>query len=135
MICEVGSQAFRLKPLHKVQQVGVIDFLRRLDPGDLALVESAPLNVSPSSVNSNDRSKKLPVLDEAKAEKRRRQRELIAAYVSGLNACTYCHGTHLAVAAACGVAPEVIKALLIKPASRSAYGIGGRLLDRASCGA
>jgi AhpD family alkylhydroperoxidase len=107
MICEVGSQAFRLKPLHKVQQVGVIDFLRRLDPGDLALVESAPLNVSPSSVNSNDRSKKLPVLDEAKAEKRRRQRELIAAYVSGLNACTYCRGTHLAVAAACGVAPEV----------------------------
>ena len=40
------------------------------------------------------------------------QRELIAAYVSGLNACTYCHGTHLAVAAACGVAPEVITALL-----------------------
>jgi hypothetical protein len=34
-----------------------------------------------------------------------------------------------------GVAPEVIKALLIKPASRSAYGIGGRLLDRASYGA
>jgi len=102
-----------LKPLHKVQQVGVIDFLRRPDPGDLALVESV----------------------EAKAEKRRRQRELIAAYVSGLNACTYCRGTHLAVAAACGVAPEVIKALLIKPASRSAYGIGGRLLDRASYGA
>jgi hypothetical protein len=43
---EGGSQAFRLKPLHKVRQVGVIDFLRRLDPGDLALVESAPLNVS-----------------------------------------------------------------------------------------
>ena len=40
------------------------------------------------------------------------QRELIAAYVSGLNACTYCHGTHLAVAAACGVASDVIKALL-----------------------
>jgi hypothetical protein len=33
---------------------------------------------------------------------------------------------HIAVAAACGVAPEVIKALLIKPASRSAYGIRGR---------
>jgi AhpD family alkylhydroperoxidase len=75
------------------------------------------------------------LLDGAKAEKRRRQRELIAAYVSGLNACTYCRGTHLAVAAACGVAPEVIKALLIKPASRSAYGIRGRLLDRASYGA
>jgi uncharacterized peroxidase-related enzyme len=40
------------------------------------------------------------------------QREMIAAYVSGLNACTYCHGTHLAVAAACGVAPELVKALL-----------------------
>ena len=35
------------------------------------------------------------------------QRELIAAYVSGLNACTYCHGTHLGVAEACGVAPDV----------------------------
>jgi uncharacterized peroxidase-related enzyme len=40
------------------------------------------------------------------------QRELIAAYVSGLNACTYCHGTHVAVAAACGVAPDLFKALL-----------------------
>jgi uncharacterized peroxidase-related enzyme len=40
------------------------------------------------------------------------QRELIAAYVSGLNACTYCHGTHVAVAAACGVAPDLIVALL-----------------------
>ena len=40
------------------------------------------------------------------------QRELIAAYVSGLNACTYCHGTHVGVAVACGVAPDLIKALL-----------------------
>jgi uncharacterized peroxidase-related enzyme len=40
------------------------------------------------------------------------QRELIAAYVSGLNACAYCHATHVAVAAACGVAPDLIKALL-----------------------
>ncbi|WP_158818361.1 carboxymuconolactone decarboxylase family protein [Methylocapsa sp. S129] len=40
------------------------------------------------------------------------QRELIAAYVSGLNACAYCHTTHVAVAAACGVAPELFKALL-----------------------
>jgi uncharacterized peroxidase-related enzyme len=40
------------------------------------------------------------------------QRELIAAYVSGLNACAYCHGTHLGVAEACGVAPDLIKALL-----------------------
>ena len=40
------------------------------------------------------------------------QRELIAAYVSGLNSCVYCHGTHAGVAAACGVAPELIEALL-----------------------
>jgi uncharacterized peroxidase-related enzyme len=41
------------------------------------------------------------------------QRELIAAYVSGLNACTYCHRTHLGVAEACGVAPDLVKMLLI----------------------
>ena len=40
------------------------------------------------------------------------ERELIAAYVSGLNACAYCHGTHVGVAEACGVAPDLIKALL-----------------------
>jgi uncharacterized peroxidase-related enzyme len=40
------------------------------------------------------------------------QRELIAAYVSGLNACVYCHGTHVGVAVACGVAPDLIEALL-----------------------
>ncbi len=40
------------------------------------------------------------------------QRELIAAYVSGLNACAYCHTTHVAVAEACGVEPDLIKALV-----------------------
>jgi len=40
------------------------------------------------------------------------QRELIAAYVSGLNACVYCHTTHVGVAEACGVNPELFKALL-----------------------
>src|SRR5271154_656159 len=40
------------------------------------------------------------------------QRELIAAYVSGLNACDYCHGTHVGVAEACGVAPDLITAVL-----------------------
>src|SRR5271165_2448549 len=40
------------------------------------------------------------------------QRELIAAYVSGLNACTYCHTTHIAVAAACGVEPDLVTALV-----------------------
>jgi uncharacterized peroxidase-related enzyme len=41
------------------------------------------------------------------------QRELIAAYVSGLNACAYCHTTHVAVAEACGVEPDLIKALVV----------------------
>jgi uncharacterized peroxidase-related enzyme len=40
------------------------------------------------------------------------ERELIAAYVSGLNACNYCHTTHVAVAAACGVEPDLVKALV-----------------------
>ena len=40
------------------------------------------------------------------------ERELIAAYVSGLNACEYCYETHVAVAAACGVASDLVKALL-----------------------
>ena len=40
------------------------------------------------------------------------QRELIAAYVSGLNACNYCHATHSGVAAAFGVEPELFNALL-----------------------
>ena len=40
------------------------------------------------------------------------QRELIAAYVSGLNACTFCYSTHVGVAEACGIAPDLIKALL-----------------------
>jgi uncharacterized peroxidase-related enzyme len=40
------------------------------------------------------------------------ERELIAAYVSGLNACVYCHATHVGVAEACGVPSNLIKALL-----------------------
>jgi uncharacterized peroxidase-related enzyme len=40
------------------------------------------------------------------------QRELIAAYVSGLNACTYCHTTHAGVAAAFGVQPDLFNVLL-----------------------
>jgi uncharacterized peroxidase-related enzyme len=40
------------------------------------------------------------------------ERELIAAYVSGLNACAYCHGTHVGVAEACGMKPDLIEALL-----------------------
>jgi uncharacterized peroxidase-related enzyme len=40
------------------------------------------------------------------------ERELIAAYVSGLNACGYCHGVHAATAQAFGVPGETLTALL-----------------------
>ncbi len=40
------------------------------------------------------------------------QRELIAAYVSGLNACTYCHGVHAATAEAFGVSDRLLGQLL-----------------------
>ncbi|MGQ0741057.1 MAG: carboxymuconolactone decarboxylase family protein [Alphaproteobacteria bacterium] len=40
------------------------------------------------------------------------ERELIAAYVSGLNACTYCHGVHGVTAAAFGMEQNVLQALL-----------------------
>ncbi len=40
------------------------------------------------------------------------QRELIAAYVSALNACDYCHGVHAATAAAFGVAEDLVTDLL-----------------------
>jgi uncharacterized peroxidase-related enzyme len=40
------------------------------------------------------------------------ERELISAYVSGLNACTYCHGVHTATAEAFGVAEGLLTQLL-----------------------
>lgn len=40
------------------------------------------------------------------------ERELIAAFVSGLNACGYCHGIHAATAEAFGVATDTLAALL-----------------------
>ena len=39
-------------------------------------------------------------------------RELIAAYVSGLNACTYCHGSHLLAAEAFGIDPTLFESLM-----------------------
>lgn len=41
--------------------------------------------------------------------------ELIAAYVSGLNACSFCLGSHRVYAEALGVAPGLIDALLADP--------------------
>lgn len=40
------------------------------------------------------------------------ERELIAAYVSGLNECRYCHGVHTATAAAFGLSADLLQALL-----------------------
>ena len=40
------------------------------------------------------------------------ERELIAAYVSAVNSCGYCHGVHTATAAAFGIAEETLTALL-----------------------
>jgi uncharacterized peroxidase-related enzyme len=40
------------------------------------------------------------------------QRELIAAYVSGVNACTYCHGAHTMAARAFGVDETVFEGLM-----------------------
>lgn len=40
------------------------------------------------------------------------ERELIAAYVSGMNACTYCHGSHLLAARAFGIDEAVFDGLI-----------------------
>ncbi|MBT8457939.1 MAG: peroxidase-related enzyme, partial [Alphaproteobacteria bacterium] len=45
------------------------------------------------------------------------ERELIAAYVSGLNACSYCHEAHTVFARAYGIGPTVIEALMDDPSS------------------
>jgi uncharacterized peroxidase-related enzyme len=45
------------------------------------------------------------------------QRELIAAYVSGLNACDFCHDIHTQTAAAFGIDTQTVRALLTQPES------------------
>ncbi len=40
------------------------------------------------------------------------ERELIAAYVSGTNACTYCHGAHTVAAEAFGIDPVLFEGLM-----------------------
>jgi len=43
------------------------------------------------------------------------ERELIAAYVSALNACRYCAGVHVEVAKACGMDATFLEALIDNP--------------------
>lgn len=45
------------------------------------------------------------------------ERELIAAYVSGLNACSYCRDAHTVFARAYGIEPTVIEVLMGDPSS------------------
>ncbi|PCI54741.1 MAG: peroxidase [Alphaproteobacteria bacterium] len=40
------------------------------------------------------------------------ERELMAAYVSGLNQCSYCFGSHVEIASAFGIDEAVIKAMI-----------------------
>ena len=48
------------------------------------------------------------------------QREMLAAYVSGVNACQYCHGAHTAAAREFGVSESHIAAVLADPAAADA---------------
>lgn len=43
------------------------------------------------------------------------EREVIAAYVSGLNACGYCHGVHTETAVALGIGSQLMTELLDNP--------------------
>ena len=51
-------------------------------------------------------------------------RELLAAYVSSLNACSYCHGVHAAVAQKFGVQTELLETLV---ADRTLKALDARL--------
>ncbi len=71
-----------------------------------------------TDITWNDR-KRLGHLDKASQQIMRgksnftyAQKELFAAYVSGLNACSFCYGSHVAVAENFGVSSSTIEALL-----------------------
>lgn len=46
-----------------------------------------------------------------------KDKELLAAYVSGLNACQYCHGVHRETAIAFGIDAALIDVLMVDPAA------------------
>jgi len=71
-----------------------------------------------TDITWNDR-KRLGPLDKASQQIMRgksnftyAQKELFAAYVSGLNACSFCYGSHVAVAENFGVSPKIVEELL-----------------------
>lgn len=45
------------------------------------------------------------------------ERELIAAFVSGLNECHYCHGVHAVTAEAFGIDPGLLARLIVDPST------------------
>jgi len=57
------------------------------------------------------------------------ERELIAAYVSGLNACGFCVGVHRAVATGLGVEPAALEALVAHGPSPERHGRLAPVLD------
>lgn len=66
------------------------------------------------------------------------ERELIAAYVSGLNGCHYCHGVHTEAAELLGITPGAVGALLagdpntdIPPKMRPVLELAAKLTERA----
>ena len=70
-----------------------------------------------TDITWNDR-KRLGPLDKASQQIMRgksnfthAQKELFAAYVSGLNACSFCYGSHVAVAENFGVSPKIVESL------------------------
>ena len=71
-----------------------------------------------TDITWNDR-KRLGPLDKASQQIMRgksnfthAQKELFAAYVSGLNACSFCYGSHVAVAENFGISPKIVESLL-----------------------
>lgn len=71
-----------------------------------------------TDITWNDR-KRLGPLDKASQQIMRgkshfshAEKELFAAYVSGLNACSFCYGSHVAVAENFGISPQLIESLL-----------------------
>ena len=71
-----------------------------------------------TDITWNDR-KRLGPLDKAsqkimrgKSNFTHAQKELFAAYVSGLNACSFCYGSHVAVAENFGISPKIVDSLL-----------------------
>lgn len=84
----------------------------------MAFLPSLPADAALLHVFKRNRSTAVPLLDYHEALLRGAsplsvgERELIAGFVSGLNACSYCHGVHEGVAREFGMPAELMAALL-----------------------